>query len=204
MEGWLDRVRAWYDRDPEAEWRRLESCVEFRPSNVALARRKIAEAGADVGARVEAVLEGSFTHLPMFADGAFDAVLCLLLIAGLNQIGLFRNTLQARESWETQFRRGLRARSDPDGEGWPAYAFMPEALVAALHDAGLRVVRLYGCQGIAANLPPEHLEALEHDPARWPIWKRVLLDTCDHPNVVGVSSLILAVAHNADGSAPGR
>src|SRR5579884_290805 len=121
----LDQVRAWYDRDPEAEWRRLEGRVKFRiehlvtmhalmrhlppvargahildagggpgryaialaergyrvtlldlsPGNIALARRKIAEAG--VGALVDDCVVGSFTDLSAFADMRFDAVLCL-------------------------------------------------------------------------------------------------------------------------------
>jgi hypothetical protein len=32
------------------------------------------------------------------------------------------------------------------------------------------------------------------DPQRWPAWRDVLLATCDHPNVVGVSNHLLAVA----------
>jgi SAM-dependent methyltransferase len=47
--------------------------LDVSPGHVALARRRIAEAGADVSARVEAVLEGSFTDLstlPEHAPGA--------------------------------------------------------------------------------------------------------------------------------------
>jgi hypothetical protein len=59
-------------------------------------------------------------------------------------------------------------------------------------DAGLELLALYGVQGIAAQLPPEHLETLMADPVRWPVCRELLLATCDHPNVVGVSSHLLA------------
>ena len=55
------------------------------------------------------------------------------------------------------------------------------------------MTRLYGCQGIAAHLPPDNLEALMADAKRWPAWRERLLATCDHPNVVGPSCHLIAV-----------
>ncbi|MGH2585587.1 MAG: class I SAM-dependent methyltransferase [Dehalococcoidia bacterium] len=81
--------------------------------------------------------------------------------------------------------------------GAPYYWFMPEEFAALLEEVGLRLVRLYGCQGIAAHLPWDHLEALMADPVRWPTCRRLLLATCDHPNVVGLSGHLIAVAQRA-------
>jgi hypothetical protein len=57
---------------------------------------------------------------------------------------------------------------------------------------GSTMQTLYGVQGMAAQLPPAHLETLMADPERWPVWRELLLATSDHPNVVGVSSHLLA------------
>jgi SAM-dependent methyltransferase len=272
--GWLARVRAWYDRDPEFEWRRLEWRVQYRierlvtehalarhlppprpavrvldagggpgrytialaargyavtlldlsPGNVALARRKVAAAGPAVAARVEGCVEGSFTDLAGFPTGRFDAVLCLgaalshvidpawrrralaelrrvakpgapLFVSGLNRIAAYRGVVQWPDTWK-DYPDGLAAfaatGSARGTEGPPWYAFLPEEFVALVADAGLELQALYGVQGIAAQLPPEHLEALMADPVRWPAWRELLLATCDHPNVVGVSSHLLA------------
>jgi len=63
------------------------------------------------------------------------------------------------------------------------------------------VERLIGCQGLGAHLQEEHLLALMADPQRWPVWRELLLATCDRPDVVGVSSHLLAVARRP-GQAP--
>lgn len=276
MNEWLERVRAWYDRDPEFEWQRLEWRVQFRleylitrhaiarhlpparagvhvldagggpgrytialaaegyamtlldlsPGNIALARTKIAESGPEIAGRVEATVEGSFTDLSCFEDGCFDALLCLgaafshvvdpearhrtlaefrrvcrpgapILVSAMNRLAALRGVVQWPYTWDRDFPEGLAKfmKSGCDGlDAWPSYAFLPEELVALLEQAGLDVERLYGAQGVAAHLPPENLESLMADPERWPIWRELLLSTCDHPSIAGVSSHLLAVA----------
>jgi SAM-dependent methyltransferase len=286
VEDWQRRIRDWYDRDPEFEWRRLEWRVQNRlehlvalhaiarhlpppspavrvldagggpgrytialarqgyrmtlldlsPGNLAFARRKIAEAGPEVTARVEGVVEGSFTDLSAFPDAGFDAVLCLgaalshvvdadarrqalaelrrvarpgapLIVAVFNRLGLLRGALMWGEVWdqefsEEKFRRLVATGLDEGGDWWPSYWFMPEEFVALLEAGGLEVLRLYGAQGIAAHMPPDNLGALMADPKRWPAWRELLLATCDHPNVVGVSLQLIAAARRADDRRP--
>lgn len=81
--------------------------------------------------------------------------------------------------------------------GLPTHAYDPRDFAAEVAAAGLRVRALYGCQGLGAHLQEEHLLDLMADAARWPAWERALLDTCDHPNIIGVSSHLLAVANRA-------
>ena len=51
--------------------------LDLSPGHLALARRKVAEAGAAVAAQVAAFAEGSIADLSAFPHASFDAVLCL-------------------------------------------------------------------------------------------------------------------------------
>lgn len=200
--------------------------LDLSPGNVALARRKIAEAGAAVAARVDDLVVGSFTDLSMFANASFDAVLCLgaafshvvdrpaqrqalaefrrvakpgapVFLAVLNRFGDYRSVVQWPDNWDTGFPEGFARFVETgfsDVDGWPCYSFTPDEFTDLLAAEDIPTERLYGAQGIAAHLPHEHLETLMADAERWPIWRKLLLDTCDHPNVVGVSAQLLAVA----------
>ncbi len=200
--------------------------LDLSPGNVALARRKVAEAGPDVAAKVDDLVAGSFTDLSIFADASFDAVLCLgaafshlvdrpeqqaalaefrrvakpgaaVFVSALNRFGAYRGVVQWPDEWDAGFSAGFARFVETgytDDDGWPCYSFTPDEFTSLLAQEGLPLERLYGAQGIAAHLPPANLEALMADAERWPIWRRLLLDTCDHPNVVGVSAQLIAVA----------
>lgn len=166
---------------------------------------------------------GSFTDLSLFPDGRFDAVLCLggalshvidaeqrlralaelqrvakpgapLLISVGNTLGSYRGAVLWPHAWPVVFPPHREVAPGDLDSGAPYHEFMPEEFTALLEAAGLDLLRLYGCQGIAAHLPPDSLEALLADPGRWPLWRERLLATCDHPNVVGVSCHLIAVA----------
>ncbi|MHB8575697.1 MAG: class I SAM-dependent methyltransferase [Dehalococcoidia bacterium] len=183
-----------------------------------------------MAACVEAAVEGSFTDLSMFPGGRFDAVLCLggalshvidpeqrvraltelrrvakpnapLLISVGNVIGGFRGAVLWPYTWPMVLDAWQRGATGDLENGAPYHEFMPEEFTALLREAGLELIRFYGCQGIAAHLPPENLEALMADPDLWPVWRERLIATCDHPNVVGVSCHLIAVAHGAASAA---
>lgn len=123
-----------------------------------------------------------------------------IFVSVLNRFGAYRGVVQWPETWEGDFPDGFAHFVETgytDSDGWPCYSFTPDEFTNLLADADLPVERLYGAQGIAAHLPPAHLEALMADAERWPIWRRLLLDTCDHPSVVGVSAQLLAVTRKA-------
>jgi SAM-dependent methyltransferase len=197
--------------------------LDLSQANLALARRRLAAAPPELAARLEAIVEGSIVDLGSFPEGAFDAVLCLggplshvvgeaerrraadelrrvaapgapVLISAMNRFGGYRTVVQWSDSWSLVFPHMLRSGHTTLASGAPAYAFLPEELVALLEGVGLAVERLYGCAGLGAHLHEERLAALLDDPERWPLWREVLLASCDHPNVVGVSNLLLAAA----------
>jgi SAM-dependent methyltransferase len=129
-----------------------------------------------------------------------------LFVSAMNRIAGLRGPV---EGWEIDFLDRFLAEYFHTGvvpmssKPISLYHFWPEELVALLEEQGLAVERLYGTNGIGAHLREEHLLRLMADPGRWPLWEAALLQTCDHPNVVGVSRHLLAVARrprrNGDG-----
>jgi len=191
--------------------------LDLSPALLALARSRIAAAAPEVRGNIGAVVEGSVTDLGAFADAQFAAVLCLggvvshlpeaadrqralrpegvLFVSVFNRLAGFRAAVQWPAAWPHLVPHLLQGGRVPMGpDRLPTYAYDPEEFVADLAAAGLAVRTIYGSQGLAAHLPEEHLLALLADEARWHPWRQVLLETCDHPAIIGVSSHLLAVA----------
>ncbi len=59
--------------------------------------------------------------------------------------------------------------------------------------AGLEIIRLYGSNGIGAQLQEENVLTILEDEDRWSIWRELLLTMCDEPSIVGVSNHLIAV-----------
>lgn len=197
--------------------------LDLSPALLDLARTRLAAAPLAVRDRVAGVVEGSVTDLAPFASAQFDAVLCLggvlshlpdhaarrralgelgrvlrpvgpLFVSAFNRLAGFRSAVQWPGAWSQFFPRLLAGGQVPMGpEAIPTYAFYPEEFTGELAKVGFAVRALYGCQGLGAHLQEEHLLALMDDHERWALWQRALLDTCDHPNIVGMSSHLLAV-----------
>ena len=202
--------------------------LDLGPALLTLARMRIAEAPTGVRGNVLGVREGSITDLAGLADAQFSAVLCLggvvshlpemanrqqafrelrrvlrpggiLFVSAFNRLAGFRSAVQWPAAWPQLIPDLLRGGRVPMGpNGIATYAFSPEEFVAELVGAGLAVQSLYGCQGIGAHLAEDQMLALMADEERWPIWQQVLLETCNHPNIIGVSSHLLAVTTHAD------
>ncbi len=200
--------------------------LDLSPNLVNLAREKIARMGPEIEQRVEAVLEGSITDLSQFEDGEFDAVLCLggplshlidredreraiaelgrvakptarIFISVMNKLGAYRSAVQWPDWFPGAIPRLVDGSIGIIGLGAaPTWFFTPEEFCEDLVAAGLTADHLYGCNGIGAHLDEDNLLDLMADNSRWPPWRDVLLKTCDHPNVLGVSNHILAVAHS--------
>lgn len=197
---------------------------DLSPGLLRLARQKIAEAGKAVQERVVGMIEGSITDLSCLPAEHFGAILCLggplshvvepearrqalselrrvarpaapLFVSVMNRLGAYRSVVQWPGCFAQAFPHLPETGVMTIGPGAaPTYCFLPEEFVSLLKEAGLAVEHLYGCQGLGAHLQEENLLALMDDAERWPVWREVLLATCDHPNVVGVSNHLLAVA----------
>jgi SAM-dependent methyltransferase len=201
---------------------------DLSPALLALAHEHLAEAESAVRERVVAVVEGSITDLSNFADAQFDAVLCLgaplshlperaarqwalaemrrvlrpagsLIASVFNRIGGFRSAVQWPGAWDQIFPGHLDTGHTTMGShALPVYAFWPEEFHDELTEAGFAVHRLYGLQGIGAHLQEEHLLAVMADPERWPLWRQAFLATYDRPDLISVSSHVLAVGRRSD------
>jgi SAM-dependent methyltransferase len=198
--------------------------LDLSPQLLEIARARIQDLPSVERDHVDAIVEGSITDLSRFPDAAFDATLCLggplshlvaradrrralaelrrvtrpggqVFVSVMGRIGQYRSAVQWPDWFDGVFpdisETGI-ALVTPGRA--PCRFFLPEELERELAEAGFAVDRLYGCQGIGAHLDEGNLLALMDDPVRWPQWERALLETCDHPAVIGVSNHILAVA----------
>lgn len=80
------------------------------------------------------------------------------------------------------------------------YAFLPGELAGLVRAAGLTVLDEVGCEGLASYLPPDHLQQVENDPRLWAFWKKILLETCNEPSLIGFSSHHLIVGKKSENS----
>jgi SAM-dependent methyltransferase len=149
-----------------------------------------------LGGAISHVLDASArrTALDEFARVAVPGA--PIIVSAGNLLSGLRGAVLWPAAWESSLKAwhngGLGAIATANGA--PYQELMPEQIVAMVEDAGLRITRVVGCQGIAAHLPPESMEALMEDESRWPSFREVLLETCDHPSIVGLSCHLLIVA----------
>jgi len=153
--------------------------LDLSPGNIALARERVAEAAPQIAGCVEEICEGSFTDLSGFEDARFDAVLCLG--------GAFSHAVDAaaRAQALVEMRRVARP-------GAPL--FVSGINLIGLIRSTVRQPSLW-----AEYFPASYeafLQSRNPGEGRWPVWRQLLLATCDHPNIVGVSASLLAVARS--------
>lgn len=185
-----------------------------------LGRSKVAEAG--VSPRVT-LTQGNLAALP-YLDGVFDAVISLgaplshipdgparatmiaelarvvksggmVLLTGLQRLAGYRSVIywMDEDFFDQIMTPEQRSRGIYNGsQVW--YSFAPGELQQMAQRAGLQVVDCIGCEGLANHLPFAHLEKVGADPERWPVWKTLLLETCNEPSIIGISNHLLVVA----------
>jgi SAM-dependent methyltransferase len=186
-----------------------------------LGRDKVSEAG--VSERVYTPVAGDLAALP-YADGVFDVVLCLgaplshllergprvravhelarvarpgarVFLTGISRLAAYRGGVYwgLWERWDQITTPEARATGYVPG--YPVwYTFAPGELEGLAKEAGLQVIDRVGCEGLAGYLPTDHLEQIEADPVRGPVWRDILLETCNEPSIVGISNHLLVVA----------
>lgn len=185
-----------------------------------LGQSKIAQAGVIENVTLT---QGNLTALP-YAEGFFDAVMSLgaplshatdrmdrvamvaeltrvvrsggmTFLTGLQRLAGYRSIVYWLDYgfFDQMMTPEQRSRGIVDGsQVW--YNFAPGELQAMVLSAGLQIVDCIGCEGLANHLPMEHLEKIETDPDRWPVWKTLLLETCNEPSIIGISNHLLVVA----------
>ena len=186
-----------------------------------LAQSKASE--ARVTERVQAAVAADLAALP-YADACFDAVLCLgaplshlteagprvravrelarvarpgarVFLTGIQRLSAYRGGIYwgLWETWDQMTAPQARATGVlPGSTLW--YTFAPRELEGLAEEAGLRLLDRVGCEGLAQYLPMERLAEVEADPVRGPVWREILLETCNEPSIVGLSNHLLVVA----------
>ena len=118
-----------------------------------------------------------------------------LLLTGLQRLAGYRGIVYwLNEGFFEQIMSAAdRERGIVDGsQVW--YTFAPGELETLMQQKGLQIVDRIGCEGLANHLPLDHLEQVEADPRYWPVWKTILLETCNEPSIIGISNHLLVVA----------
>ncbi|MBI3943779.1 MAG: class I SAM-dependent methyltransferase [Chloroflexi bacterium] len=188
-----------------------------------LGQCKITETG--VGKSIT-LTEGNLIALP-YADSIFDAVVSLgtplshitdslarsqaiteiarvvksggkVLVTGLQRLASFRGAVYwlSEDQLDQTMTVEYRTRGIFDGsQVW--YTFAPNELEELIRGAGLHILDRVGCEGLANNLPMNHLEKIETDPRHWEMWKAILLETCNEPSILGISNHLLIVAYKS-------
>ncbi len=186
------------------------------------ARSEIAKLPQDAQDRVFDVVLGSIEDLSVFPDDHFDAVISLggrlshlldcqareraaeelarvsrdrapVFVSVLSFYGALRKVLIEYPEEMHHLPAFLESRLERGGTRFhDCFFFTPEEMVDLLARKGIEVVEYVGVQGLSAHLDKVTEDCYQH-PDRWRIWEEVLLRTCNHPSVVGVSDHILAV-----------
>jgi SAM-dependent methyltransferase len=185
-----------------------------------LAKRRSSE--ARVEERVRAAVAADLAALP-YADASFGAVLCLgaplshlletgpraravhelarvarpgarVFLTGIQRLAAYRGGIYwgLWEMWDEMTTP--QARATGVVPGYPVwYTFAPRELEDLAEEAGLRILDRVGCEGLAQYLPMDRLAAVEADPVRGPVWREILLETCNESSIIGLSNHLLVV-----------
>jgi SAM-dependent methyltransferase len=121
----------------------------------------------------------------------------IVLFTGLTRLASYRGVVfwlqHHSEFYEQVLSDNFRARGIVDGsQVW--YTFSPGELERLVESHGMKVIDRVGCEGLANHLPEENLAQIEADERYGPVWKAILLETCNDPSIIGISNHLLVVA----------
>jgi SAM-dependent methyltransferase len=196
--------------------------MDIDEDQLGTARDEVAKLRPEVQDRVFDFVLGTIDDLSAFPDGHFDAVISLggtlshllscnarekaaeeiarvsrdrapVFVSVLSFYGALRKILSEYPEEMHHLPNFLEARLAEGGTRLhDCFFFTPEEMVDLLARKGIEVVEYVGVQGLSAHLQGVTEDCYRH-PERWKVWEEVLLRTCNHPSVVGVSDHILAV-----------
>ncbi len=187
-----------------------------------IAKEEVAKLPKEVRDNVLDMVQGSIEDLSEFESGHFDAVVCVrgalsrlvdldaremaaeelarvarpvgpVFATVLSFYGALRKVLSEYPEDIDLLPEFLESKLKPTSTVYhDCFFFTPEEMVDLLARKGIEVVEYVGVQGLSAHLQ-DVTEECSRSPDRWVIWKDVLLKTCNHPSVVGVSDHILVI-----------
>jgi len=195
---------------------------DLSPVQLAIAKAEVARLPSEVAERIIAFVEGDITDLGGFPTGNFDALVCLggtlshvvdlaareratsemarvcrdrasVFVSVFSFHGVLRKVLTEFPGDMRKLPEFMGSRLNPEGTGFTeCYFYTAEEAVDLLARKGIEIVEFAGVQGLSAQLK-EATERCRLDPASWEIWKDVLVRTCNHPSIVGMSDQLLLV-----------
>ena len=118
-----------------------------------------------------------------------------IFLTGIQRLSAYRGGIfwGLWETWDQMTTPQARATDIVSGSLiW--YTFAPRELEGLAEGTGLQVLDRVGCEGLAQYLPMDRLAEVEADPVRGPIWREILLETCNEPSIVGLSNHLLVVS----------
>jgi len=131
-----------------------------------------------------------------------------LFISVINRYGVLRTVLQKRHLREElvdaahreMIERGVHRAHPGRGPGrfTDAYFFTPHELRAMFENAGVEVLTMAACEGLAAHLH-DPLSELAEDRRKWNAWMRIHWRTCTEPSVLGIAEHVLLVGRKRRG-----
>ncbi len=121
----------------------------------------------------------------------------LVLLTGLSRLASYRGAVFWLEKPEFFVDQIVKTDFRTSGiilgtQVW--YTFAPGEMEGLAQGAGLKVIERIGCEGLANHLPIENLEKIEANPECWPVWKEILLETCNEPSIIGISNHLMVIA----------
>jgi ubiquinone/menaquinone biosynthesis C-methylase UbiE len=187
-----------------------------------IAKEEVSKLPPDVRRHIKGYIQGTIENLSMFPDGMFDAVVCLggtishlvecdaredaaeelarvakdggpVFVSVLSFYGALRKVLTEYPEDMDVVPTFLDSHLNPGGAAFTdCFFFTPEEMVDLLARKGIEVVEYVGVQGLSAHLKDVTEDCYQRRD-RWKIWQDVLIRTCNHPSVVGVSDHILCI-----------
>ncbi len=125
-----------------------------------------------------------------------------LFVSVINRYAVFKTVLQRRSLWpnlldpahQELYEKGVHhAHPDrPIGHFTDAYFFTPGELRETFEKAGVRVLKMAACEGLASHLRKQ-VNELAGDNRMWRRWMEIHWQTCEDPSVIGVSEHLLLV-----------
>ena len=127
-----------------------------------------------------------------------------LFVSVISRCGLLRTIMlefpdeiqDCRHHWETgDYIPGTLPRAEVTGFT-ASHWFLPEELRGLFERCGVETLDMAALEGLSSH-HEEAVNKLAEDDERWEMWVDMLLRTCNHPSILGISEHILLVGRKS-------